>query len=101
MRARDCVWLQPNDLGGGQLIQLTRRLADYWVNSVEQEQVPRERGHNRNIPGRDAKPTPGALRRNRPSTEMQNPWLPLLDPLQPRGGAFCPARPNQSPQRNA
>ena len=50
MRARDCVWRQPSDADCGPSIQLTRKLAGYWVNSVEQEQVRRARGHNPNSP---------------------------------------------------
>ena len=80
MRARDCVWRQPSDPDGGQSIQLTRKLAGYWVNSVEQEQVRRGRGRNRNIPSRDASPAPGALPPNPASTEMQNLWPTLPGP---------------------
>ena len=50
MRARDCVWRQPSDADCSPSIQLTRKLAGYWVNSVEQEQVRRARGHNPNSP---------------------------------------------------
>src|SRR6476660_867684 len=80
MRARDCVWPQPSDPADGQSIQLTRKLAGYLVNSVEQEPARRGRGHNRNIPSRDAGPAPGALLPNPASTEMQNLWptLPRL-----------------------
>ena len=80
MRARDCVWRQPSDLLFGRSIQLTRKLAGYWVNSVEQEQVRRGRGRNRNIPSRDASPAPGALPPNPASTEMQNLWPTLPGP---------------------
>ena len=80
MRARDCVWRQPSDPDGGQSIQLTRKLAGYWVNSVEQEQVRRGRGRNRNIPSRDASPAPDALPPNPASTEMQNLWPTLPGP---------------------
>ena len=54
MRARDCVWRQTIDADRCQWIQLTRKLARYWVNSVQQEQVRRGRGPNRNIPSRGA-----------------------------------------------
>ena len=77
MRARDCVWPQPNDFVSGRSIQLTRKLADYWVNLVEQEQVRRGRDRNRKIPNRDASPARGALPPNPVSIEMQNLWPPL------------------------
>src|SRR6266513_545243 len=77
MRARDCAWPQPSDLHGGQSIQLTRKLARYWVNSVEQEQVRRGRGRSRNIPSKDATPAPNVSPPNPVSTEMQNLWPPL------------------------
>ena len=80
MRARDCVWRQPSDPVCGRSIQLTRKLAGYSVNSVEQEQVRRAHGHNRNIPSRDASPAPGALPPNPASTEMQNLWPTLPGP---------------------
>ena len=54
MRARDCVWRQPSDADFGPSIQLNSKPADYRVNSVEQEQVRRGRGHNRNTPNKDA-----------------------------------------------
>ena len=79
MRARDCVWRQPSDPDGGQFFQLTRKLAGYWVNSVEQEQVRRGRGRNRNIP-KDASPARDALPPNPASTEMQNLWPTLPGP---------------------
>ena len=80
MRARDCVWRQPSDADCGPSIQLTRKLAGYWVNSVEQEQVRRARGHNPNSPKKGATPAPGALPPNPASTEMQNLWPTLPGP---------------------
>src|SRR5437660_10119297 len=74
MPARDCVWRQPSDSDCGLSIQLTRKLARYWVNFVEQEQVRRARGHNPNSPKKSATPAPGALPQNPASTEMQNLW---------------------------
>src|SRR5215471_7837908 len=74
MRARDCIWRQPSDADCRPSIQLTRKLADYWVNSVEQEQVRRAHGHNPNSPKRGATPAPGALPLNPTLTEMQNLW---------------------------
>ena len=50
MRARDCVWRQPSDADCGPSIQLTRKPPGCWVNSAEQEQVRRGRGHNRISP---------------------------------------------------
>src|SRR5205807_8649121 len=80
MRARDSVWRQPSEPVSDGSIQLTRKLAGYLVNSVEQEQVRRGRGCNRHIPSRDASPAPGALPPNPPSAEMQNLWRPLPGP---------------------
>jgi hypothetical protein len=80
MRAQDCVWRQPSDPDGGQSFQRTRKLADYSVNSVEQEQVRRGRGHNLNSLKKGATPTPGALPPNPASTEMQNRWPTLPKP---------------------
>src|SRR6476661_7191080 len=56
MRARDCVWRQPSDADFCPSIQLTRKLAGYWVNSVEQEQVRRARDQNPNSPNKGATP---------------------------------------------
>ena len=80
MRARNCVWRQPTDAVSGPSVQLTRKLARHSVNPVAQEQVRRAHRHNRNIPSRDARPTPGALRPNPALTEMQNLWPTLPGP---------------------
>src|SRR6266513_2994407 len=84
MRARNSVWRQPSDLDRGQSIQLTRKLAGYWVNSVEQEQVRCWRGRNRNIPSKDASLVLGAVPQKPASAEMQNLW-PTLPALNDRG----------------
>ena len=86
MRARDYVWRQPSDADCGPSIQLSRKLAGYWVNSVEQEQVRRGRGHNPNSPKKGGTPAPGALPPNPASTEMQNLW-PTLPGPSARGAA--------------
>src|SRR5207253_8108525 len=85
MRVRDFVWRQPSDADSGPSIQLTGKLAGYWVNSVAQEQVRHGRGHNPNSPQKDATPAPGALPLNPASTEMQNRWPTLPGPSS-RGG---------------
>src|SRR5262245_28315731 len=90
MRARDCVWRQPTDPDCGPSIQLTRKLAGYWVNSVEQEQVRRALDHNLNSPQKGATPEPGALPPNPASTEMQNLW-----PTVPGPNACCPSLPGK------
>src|SRR5256885_11353748 len=95
MRARDCVWPQPSDLLDGQSIQLTQKLAGYWVNSVEQQQSQRGRGRNRNIPNRDASPAPNALPPNPASTEMQNLWPTLPRPDEWAYGPSPPDKPNR------
>ena len=71
MRARDCVWRQPSDADRSPSIQLIRKLARYWVSSVEQEQVRRVRGHNPNSPQKGATPAPGALPRIRPQPKCR------------------------------
>src|SRR5213078_2095269 len=96
MRARDFVWRQPSDADCGPSIQLTRKLAGYWVNSVEQEPVRRARGHNPNSPKKDAKPAPGALPQNPASTEMQNLW-PTVPGLNERECDRC--RPRKPPRK--
>src|SRR6266849_7525369 len=96
MRARDYVWPQPSDVHGDQSIQLTRKLAGYWVNSVEQQQVPRGRGRTRNIPSRDASPAPGALPPNPASTEMQNLWPTLPGPNERGCGQSLADKPNRA-----
>ncbi len=83
MRARDCVWPPPSDPSGGQFFQLTRKLAGYWVNSVEQEQLRYGRGRNQNIPHKDESSARDALPRNPASTEMQNLW-PIVPGLNGR-----------------
>src|SRR5205814_6930108 len=80
MPARDCVWRQPSDADRGPSIQLSRKLARYWANSVEQEQVRHAHGHNPNSPNKGATPAPGALPPNPASTEMQNLLLTLPGP---------------------
>src|SRR5438045_8836401 len=82
MRARDCGWRQPSGPDGGQLIQLIRRLASCWANSVVQEQARHERGRIRNI-SRDASPVRDALHPNPASIEMQNLW-PIVPGLNGR-----------------
>src|SRR5207253_9490185 len=72
MPARHCVWRQPSDSDCGLSIQLNRKLVHYWVNSVEQEQVRRARGHNPDSQNKDKTPAPGALPPNPASNEMQN-----------------------------
>ena len=62
-------------------IQLTRKPARYWVNSVEQEQVRRARDHNPNSPKKGATPAPGALPPNPASNEMQNLWPTVPEPM--------------------
>src|SRR6266446_9879096 len=96
MRARDCVWRQPNDADCGPSIQLTRKFVGYWVNSVEQGQVRPARGHNPNNPQKGATPAPGELPPNPVSTEMQNLWstLPLLNDR--ACGRSLPDRPNRA-----
>src|SRR5207248_3875711 len=71
---------QPSDSDCGLSIQLNRKLARYWVNSVEQEQVRRARGHNPDSPKKDATPAPGALPPNPASNEMQNLWPTVPEP---------------------
>src|SRR3989442_14357029 len=88
------MWPQPSDLLDGQSIQLTQKLAGYWVNSVEQQQFQRGRGRNRNIPNRDASPAPNALPPNPASTEMQNLWPTLPEPSQPGCGQSLADKPN-------
>src|SRR6266480_2970987 len=83
MRARDYVWRQPSDADCGPSIQLTDKLARYWVKSVEQEQVRRGRGHNPKI-HQGATPARAALPLNPASAEMQNLWATLAGP-----GARC------------
>ena len=80
MRARDYVWRQPSDADCGQSIQLSRKFAGYWVNSVEQGQVRPARGHNPNSPKRGGTPAPGALPPSPASIEMQNRWPTLPAP---------------------
>src|SRR5438874_13764771 len=80
MPARDCVWRQPSDADCCPAIQLSGKLAGYKVNSVEQEQVRRARGHNPNSPKKGGTPAPGALPPNPASTEMQNLWQTLPGP---------------------
>src|SRR5436190_8972254 len=80
MRDRNSIWRQPSDAGRDPTIQLSRKLAGYWVNSVEQEQVRRARGHNPYSPNKGVTPAPGALPPNRASTEMQNRWPTLPGP---------------------
>ena len=80
MRARDCVWRQPSDADCGPSIQLNRKPPGCWVNSAEQEQVRRGRGHNRIFPSRDASPAPGAFLPNWASPEMQNQWPTVQGP---------------------
>src|SRR5207253_7077418 len=94
-RARDCVWPRPSDPAFGRSIQLTRKLAGYWVNSVEQPQVRRGRGRNRNIPSRDASPAPGALPPNPVSAEMQNLWRTLPSPSERGCGRSLVDKPNR------
>src|SRR5436190_23162453 len=96
MRARDCAWPQPSDLLDGQSIQLTQKLAGYWVNSVEQQQFQRGRERNLNIRNRDASPAPGALPPNPASTERQNLWLTLPGPSAPGCGQSLTDKPNRA-----
>src|SRR5436190_679089 len=77
-------------------IQLTQKLAGYWVNSVEQQQFQRGRGRNRNIRNRDASPAPNALLPNPVSTEMQNLWLTLPGPGEPGCGQSLADKSNRA-----
>src|SRR5438128_12000943 len=96
MRARNCVSPQPSDVHDGQSIQLTRKLAGYWVNSVEQQQLRRGRGRNRNIPSRDASPMPGVLPPYPVSTEMQNLWPTVTGLSEPGCGQSLADRSNRA-----
>src|SRR5438067_11997577 len=80
MPARNCVWRQSSDSDCGLSIQLNRKLARYWVNSVEQEQVRPARGHNPDSPKKDATPAPGALPPIPASNELQNLCPPVPGP---------------------
>src|SRR6266704_224397 len=95
MPARDCVWRQPSDADCCPLIQLSRKFAGYWVNSVEQEQVRRARGHNPNSPKKGGTPAPGALPPNPASTEMQNLWPTLPRKDERAYGPSPPDKPNR------
>src|SRR5947207_15326340 len=88
MPARDCVWRQPSDADCGQSIQLSRKFAGYWVNSVEQGQVRPARGHNPNSPKRGGTPAPGALPPIPPPFEMKNEGR--ICPPQAPGACFNP-----------
>src|SRR5262252_4389786 len=72
MRARHSAWRQPNAADCSPALQLRRKLAGYWVNSVEQEQARRAHDHNPDSPNKGETPAPGALPPNPASTEMQN-----------------------------
>src|SRR6059058_4822010 len=93
MRARDCVWRQPNAADCGPSMQLTGKLARYWVNSLEQGQVRPVRGHNPNNPKKGATLAPGELPPNPVSTEMQNLWPTLPLPNERACGRSLPDRP--------
>src|SRR5262245_26558962 len=100
MPARNCVWRQPNDADRGPSIQLTRKLARYWVKSVEQKQVPRARARNPNSPKKGATPAPGALLQSPAPTEMLNLW-PTVPSLNERVCDRChprnpPGKPNHA-----
>src|SRR5436190_17031866 len=96
MPARDCVWRQPSDSDCGLSIQLNRKLARYWVNSVEQEQVRRARGHNPNSPKKGGTPAPDALPPNPASTEMQNLWPTLPGPNERECDRSRPGKQNRA-----
>src|SRR5436190_2476310 len=96
MHARDYVSRQPNGGGCGRSIQLSRKFAGYWVNSVEQEQVRPARGHNPNSPKKGGTPAPGALLQSPASIEMQNLW-PTVPSLNERECDRCrPGKPNHA-----
>src|SRR5437764_7794624 len=96
MRVRGYMWPQPSDLLDGQSIQLTQKLAGYWLNSVEQQQFQRGRGRNRNIPNTDASPAPNALPPNPASTEMQNLSRTLPGPRERGCGQSLADTPNRA-----
>src|ERR1041385_2247971 len=79
-RVQNCRWRPPSDVGRGLSIQLSRKLAGYWVNSAEQERVRHARGHNQYSPNKGGTPAPGGLPPNRASTGMQNRWPTLPGP---------------------
>src|SRR6516225_8767529 len=96
MRARDSLWRQPSDADWSPSIQLTRKPAGCWVNSVEQEQARRGYDHNPNSQNKGATPAPGALPPNPASNEMQNLW-PTVPGLSAREYVrFLPDKPNRA-----
>src|SRR5215475_277780 len=100
MPGRNCVWRQPSDADSRPAIQLTRKLARYWVKSVEQKQVRRARARNPNSPKKGATPAPGALLQSPASTEMLNLW-PTVPSLNERECDRCrpgnpPGKPNHA-----